>query len=294
MKNFACVDIGGTSIKYGVLNETGHFLTKHSTDTEAHLGGSHIIEQVKTIIKNFQLKYSLAGLCISTAGMVDTKQGSIIYASNLIPNYTGTPIKQILEETFSIPCEVENDVNCAGLAESISGAGKGSKSCVCLTIGTGIGGCMVYNNHIFHGFSHSAFEVGYMHISDGNFQNLAATTALVKNVATRKNLSQVDGKFVFARAKENDSICLEEIDRMLHYLSVGIANICYVVNPEVVVLGGGIMAQKDFLAPRLQSALKQAVLPIIFKNTTFAFASQGNDAGMLGAFYHFKNLHPID
>lgn len=294
MRNFACIDIGGTSIKYGVLTEDIHFLTKSHTDTEAHLGGPHIIEKVKAIIKDFQKDYVIEGICISTAGMVDTEKGNIVYASSLIPNYTGTLIKQILEENFSLPCEVENDVNCAGLAESISGAGKGSKSCICLTIGTGIGGCMVYNNHIFHGFSNSAFEVGYMHIPDGIFQDLAATTALVKNVAKRKNLPAVDGKFVFAHARENDVICNEEIDRMLHYLSLGIANICYVINPETIILGGGIMAQKDFLAPKLQEALKKAMLPVLFNNTTVTFASQGNDAGMLGAFYHFRNLHPID
>lgn len=294
MRNFACIDIGGTSIKYGVLTENIDFLTKSHTDTEAHLGGSHIIKKVKAIIEDFQKDYILEGICISTAGMVDTQTGSIIYASALIPNYTGTPIKQILEEAFSLPCEVENDVNCAGLAESISGAGKGSNSCVCLTVGTGIGGCMVYNGHIFRGFSHSALEIGYMHIPDGIFQDLAATTALVKNVAARKNLLAVDGKFVFEQAKANDVVCNEEINRMLHYLSMGIANICYVTNPEVVILGGGIMAQKDFLAPKLQEALKNAMLPVLFNNTTFTFARQGNDAGMLGAFYHFRNLHPID
>lgn len=288
MKNYVCIDIGGTSIKYGVVNELAEFLTKSQCPTHAHLGGPHIMETVKTLIKNYQLNYTLQGICISTAGMVDTTSGSILYASELIPNYTGTPIKQILEEAFSLPCWVENDVNCAGLSESISGAGKDSKSCICLTIGTGIGGCMIYEDKVFHGFSHTAFEIGYMHIEGGNFQDLAATTALVKEVALRKKLSSVDGHYVFENAKKGDMICNEAIDHMLHYLAMGISNLCYVINPETVILGGGIMAQKDFLAPKLEHHLKEMLLPVIYHQTQFTFAKHGNDAGMLGAFYHFQ------
>lgn len=104
----------------------------------------------------------------------------------MIPNYIGTAFKKTVEERFGIPCEVENDVNCAGLAEYKAGAAAGSKAAVMLTIGTGIGGCILLNGEVFHGFSNSACEVGYMHMDDSDFQTLGAASILTKKVAAWK------------------------------------------------------------------------------------------------------------
>ena len=96
---------------------------------------------------------------------------NILHASDAIPGYAGISYKAYMEENFHLPCAVENDVNCAGLAESISGAGKGSRINLCLTVGTGIGGCLVVDGKVFHGASNSACEVGYMHLAPGAFQD---------------------------------------------------------------------------------------------------------------------------
>ena len=97
------------------------------------------MEKAKKIVEVYREEYQPEGICISTAGMVDCEKGKITYAAPLIPNYTGTEIKKTLEDLYGIPCEVENDVNCAGLAEHFAGASKGSSISLCLTIGTGIG-----------------------------------------------------------------------------------------------------------------------------------------------------------
>ena len=128
----------------------------------------------------------ISGIAISTAGMVDPATGTILHASDAIPGYAGISYKTYMEEHFHLPCAVENDVNCAGLAESISGAGKGSRINLCLTVGTGIGGCLVVDGKVFHGASNSACEVGYMHLAPGAFQDEAATSALVRRVTERK------------------------------------------------------------------------------------------------------------
>ena len=244
MKRYISIDIGGTAIKYGIIGEDAKIMLKKSMPTEAGKGGPAILDKVIGIVNEMLVSHSeIAGICISTAGMVDTETGSIFYSAPLIPNYAGTQFKKILEEKFQIPCEVENDVNCAGLAEYRNGAAKGSKVALVLTIGTGIGGCILLEGKVFHGFSNSACEVGYMHMDDSDFQTLGA------------------------------------------------ANICYVLNPEIVVLGGGIMAQETFLKDRIKGAVKKYLVSSIEKHTKITFAENQNDAGMLGAFYHFCGMH---
>lgn len=294
MKNYACIDIGGTSIKYSVIDNNLNFAEKGELDTDAYLGGASIVEKVKSIIRRFQKQYILSGICISTAGMVG-KNGQIFYSCDLIPNYTGTELKKIIEAEFLLPCEVENDVNCAGLAETLMGAGRNSPVNLCLTIGTGVGGCIIIDNKIFHGYSFSACEVGYMNIGNGMFQDLAAASKLSENVAKRKNCeaSRITGKFIFEQAKSGDKDCIEEIDNLVNSLAAGIANICYVINPKVVILGGGIMAQKEYLEDKINFALKNTLIPIIYENTEIRFAENGNNAGMLGAFFNFKQKQNI-
>ena len=291
MKNYLCIDIGGTSVKYGIYSEESGFLMDSNFPTQAWLGGHSIIDRIiKLASQILEKQTDICGICISTAGMVDCNTGCITYASSLIPEYTGTPVKNIFEQQFHLPCEVENDVNCAALAEYFSGAAQGASSCLCLTIGTGIGGAFVENGQIFHGFSGSGCEVGYMYLPDGAFQDIASTSALVRRVARRKNLSfsALSGKKIFDLAKKNDSDCIEEIDRMTSYLGMGIANICYVLNPEIIVLGGGIMVQKELLYDKIREAVDKYLLHSIAGKTTLKFAQNQNRAGMLGAFYHFK------
>ena len=136
---YICVDIGGTSIKYGVLSEKGEIFIDGTVSTKVTEKENFILSDVKKLVRNIldeYKNYEIKGICISTAGVVNPEKGEIAYAGPTIPKYTGTKIKEELEKEFSIPCEVENDVNCAGLGEYWKGAGKGSKSMVCLTIGT--------------------------------------------------------------------------------------------------------------------------------------------------------------
>lgn len=294
MKEYICIDIGGTSIKYGMVREDGSFLTTGEMPTEAmQYGGPGIMEKAKKIVETYQAEYRPEGICVSTAGMVDCENGKITYASPLIPDYTGTEIKKTLEELYGIPCEVENDVNCAGLAEHFAGAARGSRISVCLTIGTGIGGAILIDGKVFHGFSGSGCEVGYMHLPGGEFQDLGASSILVKKVASYKNTDpeEINGKYVFEQAKQGDEDCIRAIREMCEVLGMGIANICYVVNPEVVVLGGGIMAQKEYLKDLLRDNLDKYLLPSVAQHTRLEFAQNQNQAGMLGAYYNFRSRH---
>lgn len=291
MKKYISIDIGGTFIKYGLINENGEILEKQELVTEASKGGKQILEKTLKIVENYKENHQVEGVAISTAGMVDTKNGSIRYASELIPGYTGINFKDPIKEKFDLPCYVENDVNCAGLAEYKSGAGKNSEIALILTIGTGIGGCAIINGEVYHGISGSAMEVGYMRVKDSTFETLGSAKALVEKVAKLKSEAKEnwDGKKVFECAKNGDDDCIKAIDEMCDILALGIANISYVLNPDTVILGGGIMAQEDYLYPKIDKKLKEHLEKPLYDVIRLKFASNQNAAGMLGAFYNFQN-----
>lgn len=287
---YVAIDVGGTSIKYGLVDEFDKILERREMATDAQLGGIHILSKVLGIVEGYRKVLPIKGVGISTAGMVNSDTGAIFYASELIPGYAGINYKQEIEARFGIPCEVENDVNCAGLAESVAGAAKGAHSALVLTVGTGIGGCSIVANQVQHGFSFSACEIGYMLVDGERFEGQAATSVLVKRVAKAKGdcPEKWNGKRIFQEAKAGDQICCHEITRMVDILGKGIANICYVLNPQIVVLGGGIMAQQDYLEDRLNKALDRYLVESIRKSTSLAFARLQNDAGMLGAYYNLR------
>lgn len=294
MKTYAAIDIGGTMIKYGLFNQKGTLLEKGKMPTGAEKGGPGIMAKVMEIIDQYQKIHQLSGICLSSAGMIDPEKGEVFFSGPTIPNYAGTQYKKMLEERYKIPCEIENDVNCAGLAEVVSGSAKGSKVTLCLTIGTGIGGCLLTESDVFHGYSNSACEVGYLPMGETNFQQLASATALVRDVANAHGDEPKEwtGYRIFEEAKLGNQLCIDAIDQMTDYLGQGIATICYVVNPQTVVLGGGIMGQRDYLKRRIESAVAKHLLLSLSEKTTIAFAHHENDAGMLGALYHFMNCHP--
>lgn len=293
MKTYVAIDIGGTMIKYGLINEEGHILEKYKMATEAEQGGPGIMSKVMRIIACLSEHQTLSGVCLSSAGMVDPNKGEIFFSGPTIPNYAGTNFKTVVEETYGIPCEIENDVNCAGLAEVVSGSAKNSQITLCLTIGTGIGGCLLTKSDVFHGYSNSACEIGYLPMGKANFQELASTTTLVRKVAEAQdeNVADWNGYRVFEEAKNGNAICITEIEQMVDYLGQGIATICYVVNPQTVVLGGGIMEQKTYLQDKIERAVNQHLLSSLAEKTTLVFAQHENNAGMLGAFYHYMNVH---
>lgn len=289
MKKYVCIDIGGTMIKYGLIDENANILSSSEMETNANLGGQNILEKSLKICENYMLENDISGVAISTAGIVDSESGEIIYANECIPNYAGINFKKAFKQKFNLACEVENDVNCAGICENSIGSGKNAQSILCLTIGTGIGGCAIIDGNIIKGFSNSGCEVGYINMFGATFQDLASSSTLVSNISKKLNLENINGKIIFEKAKNGDEICIEEINKLCDYLGYGIANICYVLNPEVVILGGGIMAQKDYLYEKIKSSLKKYLIPPIFEKTKLEFAKYENKAGMLGAYYNFIN-----
>ena len=299
---YICIDIGGTSIKYGVLDGMGEIFINGSITTKVTQTENFILLDLKKLIKDIleqYVTYDIKGICVSSAGVVNPEKGEIVYSGPTIPGYTGTKIKEEIEKEFGISCEVENDVNCAGLGEYWKGAGKGSKSMVCMTVGTGIGGSVILDGKLLNGIGYTAGEIGYMDVNGQFIQEVASSRFLVKKVQEekekREGLKQnITGVDVFELAKKGDEICIDAIDMLIENLAVGIRNIMYLLNPEIVIIGGGITAQKEYLEERIRKRVNDGMISDMFKKTKIELAQQGNQAGLLGALYHFLKKQQIN
>ena len=297
MMYYICIDIGGTSIKYGVLSEKGEIFIDGTVSTKVTEKENFILSDVKKLIRNIldeYRNYEIKGICVSTAGVVNPEKGEIAYAGPTIPKYTGTKIKEELEKEFSISCEVENDVNCAGLGEYWRGAGQGSKSMVCLTIGTGIGGSVILDGKLLNGIGYTAGEIGYMDVNGNYIQNIASSKYLVEKVQKEKVEKEgitdtITGVDIFELAKRGDEICIAGINEIISNLAVGVRNIIYLMNPEVIVIGGGITAQKEYLEEKIRKEVNDGMISDMFRKTRIELAQQRNQAGLLGALYNFLN-----
>lgn len=234
----------------------------------------------------------MAGIAISSAGVIDPVLGTVVYAGPTIPNYIGTDFKSRLESVFEIPVAVENDVNAALLGEYWKGAAKGSGSTFMFTIGTGIGGAFMIGDHLWHGSQLSGGEVGYLHLKNGQIQDIAASSVVVKKVSKQLGY-EINGREMFQLAKEGNSICKDAILSLVTDLSSGISDIMYLLNPETIILGGGIMQQKDYLEPLIHEAIDSILVNPRFKSKRIEFAQLGNDAGMIGALYHLHHRKKV-
>lgn len=285
----AVIDIGGTQIKYGVMDKSLQtLLPMGKLDTQTKETNFSMLDRLDLVIEMILKEYPLEGLAISTAGTVNPATGEILYANANIPNYKGTQLKKALETKYNLPCEVENDVNCALLGEVYFGNSRGVESALMLTIGTGVGGAVFINEGIYHGFSFSAGEIGYSSLNHENIESLISTTALVKNLQVDFPEVSVTGYWIFEQAKAGNKIVEEKIDKFLDDLCQIIINFVSLLNPEVVILGGGIMEEQDYLSDRLLKKFSKYPNAYVFEQTSIKFASLGNQAGMIGAYYHYQ------
>lgn len=290
MKHYMCFDIGGTSVKFGVAGENGALLQKNEIpNVITQKGVDGLVESLASVTEQCQKEYSLRGIAVSTAGVVDPEKGLILYAPKYFPGYPGTALGERLEKRCGLPCTVENDVNAAALGEYWLGAGQRAKSLFCITVGTGIGGCALLDGRVIHGAACFGGEAGLQHITpDSTWEEMASTRALIRNVAAAKGIPEtaLDGRKIFALAQGGDEEAAAAIARQMDDLAAGIANICYILNPERIIVGGGIAAQETYLYPLLDAALRKKLFPLVYEKLTLRFAALQNDAGMLGALYN--------
>lgn len=280
----AVLDIGGTAIKSGVWD--GERLTDlKETGTDAAKGGEAVMQNALNILRSYG-EFDAVG--VSTAGQVNTEIGSIHYANENIPGYTGMKIVERIENEFHVPAAAENDVNAAALGEAYYGAGKDCDNFICLTYGTGVGGAIVLDKQIYAGSSFSAGYFGGVVVHpeemnedaelSGCYEKYASTTALVRK------MSEVDsglnnGRAIFEAFDRPEVKAV--IDWWIDEITYGLVTLIHALNPSAVILGGGIMAQ-----PYVTEEVRTRTLAKIskgFGDVRIMPAALSNTAGLMGA-----------
>lgn len=284
------IDIGGTTIKADLYDDLGTSLNQFKeieTIIDYDLGTNQILNQVCDLIGEYILNYSIDGVGISTAGVVNANTGEIIYAGYTIPGYIGVNFTSEIEKRFGLSTFVENDVNCAALGELWKGQAKDKKNVVMVTIGTGIGGSIIVNGQIVNGFNYTAGEVGYIPVGNSDWQSKASTTALIHLYQKKSLKTNQTGRTFFTDLSSGDKIAKETFEIFVENLTKGLLTISYLLNPEILILGGGILAKKDILLPEIQSSLAKNAMDNRFLPNNVVAATLGNEAGRIGAVKNF-------
>jgi predicted NBD/HSP70 family sugar kinase len=281
-------DIGGTHIKYGVISQDGVVIDKKIMHTLSHQGGLSIVSRIIEIVNTMQEKYDITGVAISSAGIIDPYQGIVIATTDTMKDYAGTKIKELIEQATKLPTTIENDVNCAALAESVY-SNPPLKDFIAMTIGTGIGGAIVNHGEIFHGSSYSAGEWGRLMIDGKPYEKQASMTSLIE-YAKKHGLNVHEGLDVFKLYDEKNESAHIAVQLFYERLAAGIVNLVYALNPKVIVIGGGISHRGEKFIAELTHALSKQLDPYYMNQLELRLATMKNDSGMLGAYIHHMNL----
>ncbi|WP_028783917.1 ROK family protein [Thalassobacillus devorans] len=292
----AVFDIGGTSIKYGVVDRDGSFMEDGSFPTAAKQGGEAIIKKV--INKSLEIKkiWKIDGISISTAGQINSENGVVVYATDTIPDYTGMDIRSRVGKATGLKVKVENDVNCTALGEYWKGAANDTENFLCLTIGTGIGGSLFLNGQLYSGSSHAAAEIGHLTLypggkpctcgNDGCLERYASSSAL-EEMINESFGSKIKVIEFFEKLRYGDKQSEAVFNQWLDDLTTGLKSVVHVLNPELIVIGGGISAQGEFLLTHIKQSLFEKVMPNHRRKLDVRIAVHQNKANLLGAAYHY-------
>lgn len=303
------VDLGGTKIAVGITDDTGHILYKDNVPTCRERGYAAIIKDIidlcKEIINKQQIDIKdIKSIGIGSPGRCDSGNGTIIYANNF--DFENTSIKDEIQKHINLPVYVENDGNCAALAENMFGAAKGAKNSITITLGTGVGSGVILNGRIFCGSFFGGCELGHQVIrKDGElctcgrkgcWEAYASASALIReakiaavrnphsliNSCVKGDLSRIEAKTVFDCADQGDQTAKIVVNEYLLNIAEGIANLINIFEPEVIVIGGGVSAQGE----KLLAPVNEIITSLTYggkSKTRLAIAQLGNDAGIIGA-----------
>lgn len=310
MEYFVGIDIGGTNSKIGILNSNGDILKSTSIKTESIEGVDYTLNKIWASVLELADELDITRDLIKGIGMgipgpvIDQKK--VGFFANF-PWEKNINISEKMEGISGIKTRLDNDVNVIALGETLYGAGKGYSKSVTIALGTGVGGGIFIDGKLISGATGAGGEIGHMKLEKegkicgcgqkGCFEAYASATGVIREALSRlqinKNnelyrlidgdLNKLEAKHVFDAAKKGDKFSLEIVDYVSEYLAMGIGNVLNIINPEVIILSGGVALAGEILLDKVKEKLPNYALGITIENLQIKLGQLGNDAGIKGA-----------
>lgn len=310
MKYYIGIDLGGTNIKAGVVNENYEIIAKASTKTLCPRPAKEIADDMAKVsieaCKNAGISVDdVEWIGIGTPGIADNINGTIPYSNNL--GFKDVPIRKYIREHIDKPVYVANDANAAAYGEFVAGAAKGACDAVCITLGTGVGAGVIIDGKIFTGRNLAGTEIGHMVIEadgpqctcgrKGCFEVFSSATGLINMTKQaiaenpgsvlakyEKDDGKVSARHAFMAMREGDAAGKAVVDKYIKYLAAGITNVINIFQPDILCIGGGVCNEGDpLMKPMVELVKKEVYTRMLDKNTEITVAKLGNDAGIIGA-----------
>ena len=310
MKYYAGIDLGGTNTKIGLVDEDGNIIFTTIVKTDSMEGFEKTIQRLSKIllqqVKSFDLNFDdVQSVGVGVPGPVLNSRVVKFWAN--FPWKNGVDLALEFEKNLGKPVKADNDVNVITLGEMWKGSAQGYKNVLGLAIGTGIGGGIIVDGKLVSGENGAGGEVGHIKVErdgklcgcgqKGCWEAYASATGLIREAQSRLAVNKTNGlyeqvigrdleaKDIFDVAKEGDAFALDLVDYEADYIALGIGNLLNVLDPEIVVVGGGVSLAGDILFNKVKERLKRYAFPSTTENLKIVAASLGNDAGILGAAY---------
>lgn len=306
------IDVGGTNVKIALVDEKGKIIYSNSVPTYAKMGYEYTVNNIKQAIRDLMketntTEKNIEGIGFDFPGQVDCKTGIVKLAPN-IPGWVNVPIAQMIEEEFHIPTRIDNDVRCAALGELKFGAGKGCENFVCITVGTGIGSGLVINGKVVRGASNAAGEIGHIKLQmtngpicgcgdTGCLEAFASGPSIVamaqdyikggKSTKFREMAAAEGGEItpymVAKAAEEGDPVAKRIFEIVGEYIGIGLTSVINLLNPEKVIIGGGVAEAGELLLEPIRRTVKERAMVVAGEAVEIVPAQLGNSAGVIGA-----------
>ncbi|SFW19662.1 ROK family protein [Ruminococcus flavefaciens] len=310
MKYYVGIDLGGTNIVAGVVDEEYNIIAKASTKTNCPRPEKEIADDMARMaleaVKNANLTIDqIEWIGVGTPGIANSETGIIEYSNNL--GFKNTPMVKYIQETIDKPVFIENDANAAAYGEFVAGAAKGAKNAVCITLGTGVGGGIIIDGKIYSGSNFAGAEIGHTVIEvdgaqcscgrKGCFEAYSSATGLIRMTKeaiaehpdcimaqSEKEKGKVTARTSFDCMRAGDKYAKAVVDKYIKYLAAGITNTINIFQPDILCIGGGVCNEGDpLLLPMKELVAKEVYTRNSPKNTEIVIAKLGNDAGIIGA-----------
>ena len=310
MKYYVGIDLGGTNIVAGVVDENYNIIAKASTKTNCPRPEKEIADDMARMaieaVKNAKLTMDqIEWIGVGTPGIANSETGIIEYSNNL--GFKNTPMVKYIQESIDKPVFIENDANAAAYGEFVAGAAKGAKNAVCITLGTGVGGGIIIDGKIYSGSNFAGAEIGHTVIEvdgaqcscgrKGCFEAYSSATGLIRMTKeaiaehpdsimakTAEEKGKVTARTSFDCMRAGDKYAKAVVDKYIKYLAAGITNTINIFQPDILCIGGGVCNEGDpLLLPMKELVAKEVYTRNSPKNTEIVIAKLGNDAGIIGA-----------